>query len=63
MTTSQYVRGQTIRYDDRRPKHNVTAEILSVDPNGMTVQFEDRADTTYIGFKEAAWMEFISLEK
>jgi len=27
----------------------------------MTVQFEDRADTTYIAFGERRWMDFIEV--
>jgi hypothetical protein len=32
-----------------------------VDAEGMTVQFEDRADTTYIRFTDRRWMDFISV--
>lgn len=54
--------GSRITYDDGRPGHQgVEAIVVSVDGEGMTVQFEDRADTTYIRFADKAWMEFISV--
>jgi len=34
---------------------------VEVDANGMTVQFEDRADTSRIAFSDRAWMEFIEV--
>jgi hypothetical protein len=39
----------------------VFAAVLEVDPKGMTVQFEDRADTTLIAFSDKGWMEHIEL--
>jgi len=39
----------------------VEATVLAVDAQGMTVQFDDRADTTRIAFSDRAWMEFIEV--
>ena len=40
-------------YDDGRPGHQgVGSTVLAVDERGMTVQFDDRADTTYILFSD-----------
>ncbi len=51
-----------IVYNDGRPGHSgIFADVLSVDPKGMTVQFEDRADITRIAFSDRAWMDFIEL--
>jgi hypothetical protein len=53
--------GDHILYNDERPGHtNVKAEILSVDGDGMTVQFEDRADTTRINFQDRQWMDHLT---
>jgi hypothetical protein len=55
-------RGSRISYDDGRAGHRgVEATVLEVDERGMTVQFDDRADTTYIPFSEPRWMDCISL--
>ena len=56
--------GDRIRYDDGRPGHRVGAVVLDVvgDWQGMTVQFDDRADTTYIQFSDRKWMDFISVD-
>lgn len=55
-------RGTKIVYDDGRPGHvNVVAVVLEVDAEGMTVQFDDRADTTYIRFTDQRWMNFIKI--
>ena len=52
--------GDRLTYDDGRPGHQgVQATVLSADADGMTVQFEDRADTTYIRFADRAWMDHI----
>jgi hypothetical protein len=49
-------------YNDGRAGHSgVFADVLSVDPKGMMVQFEDRADITRIAFSDRAWMDFIEL--
>jgi hypothetical protein len=57
-------KGAKIVYNDGRSGHvNVVAVVLEVDAEGMTVQFEDRADTTYIRFTDRRWMDFISVEK
>jgi hypothetical protein len=54
--------GGRISYNDGRPGHEgVEATVLAVDSRGMTVQFDDRADTTYILFSEPRWMDFISV--
>jgi hypothetical protein len=39
----------------------VAAIVLAVDVEGMTVQFEDRADTNYIRFSDRKWMDYISV--
>jgi hypothetical protein len=50
-TVDQIKRGSRIVYNDGRPGHkDVFATVLAVDAYGMTVQFEDRADTNHIGF-------------
>ena len=49
-------------YNDGRPEHaGILADVLSVDTEGMVVQFEDRADITRIAFSDRAWMDFIEL--
>lgn len=55
--------GGRISYDDGRPGHRcVEALVLEVvEGHGMVVQFEDRADTTYILFSDSKWMDFISV--
>jgi len=54
--------GGRISYNDGRPGHeDVEAVVLAMDARGMTVQFDDRADTTYILFSEPQWMDFISV--
>ena len=61
---SQFKKRGTIVYDDGRPGYqNVKAVVLSRTAKGMIVQFEDRADTTYIPFSDRAWMDFISVGK
>ena len=55
-------RGSRISYNDGRQMHRgVNATVLAVDDRGMTVQFDDRADTNYILFSDSNWMDFISL--
>ena len=54
--------GGRISYNDGRPGHEgVEATVLAVDAKGMTVQFDDRADTTYIQFSDPRWMDFLSV--
>jgi hypothetical protein len=54
--------GGRISYNDGRPGHEgIEATVLAVDARGMTVQFDDRADTTCILFSESQWMDFISV--
>jgi hypothetical protein len=63
-TADQIERGGRIVYNDGRPGHtDVYASVLAVDAKGMTVQFDDRADTTYIVFSDARWMDFIAVVK
>jgi hypothetical protein len=53
-------KGSRIRYDDGRAGHRgVEATVLAVDARGITVQFDDRADTTYIRFSDRRWMDFV----
>ena len=61
-TVDQIKKGGRIVYNDGRPGHKgVFATVLEGDQNGMTVQFEDRADTSYIAFSDRGWMDFIEL--
>ena len=61
-TVDQIKEGGRIVYSDGRPGHSGKfAAVLKVDAKGMTVQFEDRADTTYIAFADGRWMDFIEL--
>ena len=54
--------GGRISYNDGRSGHEeVEATVLSVDRRGMTVQFDDRADSTHIRFSDREWMDFISV--
>lgn len=56
----EFKAGGRISYNDNRPGHqNIGATVLAVDAGGMTVQFDDRADTTRISFSEPQWMDFI----
>jgi hypothetical protein len=58
----QVKKGSRISYDDGRPGHQgVEATVLAVDERGMTLQFDDRADTNYIRFSDRRWMDFISV--
>lgn len=58
----QVRKGSRIAYDDGRGGHQgVEATVLTIDSHGMTVQFSDRADATYIQFSDRRWMDFISL--
>ncbi len=58
----QVKEGCRISYDDGRPGHRgVEATVLALDGRGMTVQFDDRADTTYILFTDRRWMDFIAV--
>lgn len=59
-TVDQLKKGGRIVYNDGRPGHSgAIATVLAVDPKGMMVQFEDRADTSYIAFGDRSWMDFI----
>ena len=58
-----FKKGVKIIYDDGRPGHvGVRATIIDVNREAMTVQFDDRADTTRIAFADRGWMEFIKVE-
>jgi hypothetical protein len=53
-------KGGRIAYNDGRPGHQCAeATVLRVEHEGMTVQFDDRADTNFIKFSDRAWMDFI----
>lgn len=61
-TVDQIKKGGRIVYNDGRAGHSgVFATVLEVDKIGMTVQFDDRADTTHIAFSDRGWMDFIEL--
>jgi hypothetical protein len=61
-TIDQIKKGGRIVFNDGRPGHKgVLATVLAVDKNGMTVQFDDRADTNCILFSDRNWMDFIEL--
>ena len=61
-TIDQIKPGSRIVYNDGRTGHSgIFADVLSVDANGMMVQFEDRANRTRINFSDRAWMDFIEL--
>lgn len=58
----QIKKGSRISYDDARPGHRgVTATVVAVEERGMMVQFDDRADTTYILFSDRRWMDFVTV--
>lgn len=61
-TPDQIKKGGRIVYNDGRPGHKgVLATVIEKDAKGMTVLFEDRADTSYIAFSDKGWMDFIEL--
>ncbi len=62
-TRDEVTNGSTISYDDGRPGHqDVRATVLEVvDGHGMLVQFEDRADTTYIPFSNSRWTDSLEV--
>jgi hypothetical protein len=61
-TVDRIKSGGRIVYHDGRPGHSgVIATVIGVDQNGMTVQFEDRADTSHIAFSDRGWMDHIEL--
>lgn len=63
-TVDQIKKGGRIVYNDGRPGHaNVFATVVAVDAKGMTVQFDDRADTNYIAFSDRNWMDFIEVSQ
>jgi hypothetical protein len=52
--------GDILVYDDGRPGHSgVKAVILSNYSNCLTVQFEDRADTTTIKHDDVEWTKYL----
>jgi hypothetical protein len=63
-TKDQITKGGRIVYNDGRPGHTeVFGTVLTLDAKGMTVQFDDRADTNYIAFLDRGWMDFIEVAK
>jgi hypothetical protein len=61
-TLDRIKKGGRIVYDDGRPGHSeVFATVIEVNSKGMTVQFEDRADSSYIAFSDKGWMEHIEV--
>lgn len=61
-TVDRIKKGGRIIYNDGRPGHQgIRGTVIEVDAKGMTVQFEDRADTNYIAFSDRGWMDFIEL--
>lgn len=61
-TVDQIQKGGRIVYNDARPGHkDVFAMVLAADSKGMTVLFEDRADTNYIALSDRGWMDFIEV--
>jgi hypothetical protein len=63
-TVDQIKKGGRIVYNDGRPGHtDAFATVLSADSKGMTVLFDDRADTSYIAFSDRGWMDFIEVAK
>lgn len=62
MLHDKFIPGAHIVYNDGRKGHSgVKAVILETDNKSMTVQFDDRADTTLINFSDKAWMDFITI--
>jgi hypothetical protein len=58
----QIKNGGRIVYNDGRVGHQgVEGTVLAVDEKGMVVQFDDRADTTYIVFSQRRWMDFLTV--
>lgn len=61
-TVDQIKKGGKIVYNDGRPGHKgVSAIVIALNEEGMTVLFEDRADTSYIAFSDRGWMDFIEV--
>ena len=61
-TLDQIKKGGRIVYNDGRPGHtNVFATVVAVDPRGMMVWFDDRADMDYIKFSARGWMDHIEV--
>jgi hypothetical protein len=59
-TLDQIKKGGRILYSDGRAGHKcVLATVLAADKKGMTVQFDDRANTSRIAFSDRGWMDFI----
>ena len=63
-TLDQIKKSGRIVYNDGRPGHkDVMATVLAVDAKGMTVQFDDRADSNHIAFSDRGWMDFIEVSE
>ena len=61
-TATKFTKGMTLVYNDGRAGHvNVKCVVLCAGRTSMRVMFEDRADTTTIGYSDAAWMDFLSV--
>lgn len=61
-TVDQIKKGVSIVYNDGRAGHSgVLATVIEVNQNGITVQFDDRADSTRIAFSDRGWMDHIEL--
>ena len=61
-TVDRLKKGGRIIYNDGRSGHmGVSATVLAVDKKGITVQFDDRADTTPIAFADRGWLDFIEV--
>lgn len=55
-------RGDVLTYNDGRPGHtDARATVLDVGASGMSVQFADRMNPTYIMFHEREWMDHLSV--
>lgn len=51
-------------YDDGRAGHaGVGATVIGTNDAGCMVQFDDRADSTFIGWADMSWWNHLSVEK
>lgn len=52
------------KYESAQSSTNLSIKptiVVEADAKGMTVQFEDRADTSWFAFSNRAWLEFIEV--
>lgn len=56
----KFYKGARVHYSGGRGPDG-SGTVLSVGPTSMLVQFDDRADTTTIGFNEPDWMNHLHL--